>query len=95
MLSARLFLGFPVNSHFAAQLSLVNPDIVRYFVQQNGEYLIEVSYLNQLYLGKYIEGVANFAQLELLETHIYSLLKRIAPEFAYREVPLILFPLIR
>jgi len=95
MLSTCLFLGFPVNPSFAAQLSLVNPDIVRYFVKQNGDYLIEISHFNQLYLGKYIEGIASFSQLELLETHIHSLLKKLTPDFSCQEVPLILFPVIR
>lgn len=94
MLSTRLFLGFPIDSAIASNLAKINPEIVSLFIKQEGGYLTEITYLNQLYLGKYVEGTTNLPQLELLETHIYSVLKKIIPDYPHLEISLALLPVV-
>ncbi|CCB85666.1 MULTISPECIES: hypothetical protein [Parachlamydia] len=95
MLAAHLFLGFHVDFQFSESLSEINPEILRIFIQKEGDYLTEVYHRKKKYLGKSIEGVTDLTQLELLEEHIYSLLKKINPHYPCREFPLYLFPITR
>lgn len=94
MLTTALFLGFPVDSVFASHLAAINPEIIRLFFQKEEGYLTEIIYLNQTYIGKFIEGSTNVLQLELLETHIYSVLKKIIPSYPYQKKSLTLLPIV-
>ena len=95
MFTLELFVGFPVDLLFAKELVKANPNVVSTFVQETGDYLCEYTHNNIRYLGKRAGKNITLAQLDLLEKNIYSLLKKIIPEFPYDETPLYLFPIER
>lgn len=94
MYSAKLFLGFPVDQEFSFHLQKVNPHLTSLFIQKSGQYLEEVNFKGVSYLGKYAENVTDSSELELLEANVYSLLKKLVPDYSYEKVPLLLFPVL-
>lgn len=87
-----LFLGFPVSPDFARLLSKANPHVVSLFIQKGeGEYLQEMIFKEKIYLGKSVANLTDFSELELLEKHIYSILKKLVPDYPFKENPLVLF----
>lgn len=94
MFSAQLFLGFPVDQIFKQKLDQANPNLVNEFIQDDGEYLCELDHQGLRYIGKRLGGMVALPQLEMMEQNIYSLLKRIVPEFPYDEAPLYLISMI-
>lgn len=94
MFSAKLFLGFPVDQIFAHQLDQANPKLVQEFIQADGEYLCELDHQGLRYIGKWLGGIVELPKVEMMEQNIYSLLKRLVPEFPYEEVPLYLISMI-
>lgn len=95
MFNTVLFLGFPVEDIFKMSLSHVDKNILDVFISENGEYLNKIIYRNQVYLGKFAGQIVDYDGLVLLETHIYSLLKKLVPDtkYHYKKTRLILFPL--
>lgn len=93
MLTAELFLGFPVDGLFAGQLEKTNPHLVREFINETGEYLLEIQHHQMRYIGKKAGFIIELPKLELLQKNIYSLLKRLVPNFPYEETPLYLLSL--
>lgn len=93
MYSVKLFFGVPISGEIAAKLSLVNPDLLSLFVQNEDHYLREAVIQNQRYMGKSIENAVDLASLELLQANIFSLLKKILPDYPIEKHPLILLPL--
>lgn len=91
--SFKLFLGYPVDSGFEKALNGVDPAIVSLFIQDGEDYLHEVRYQGARYLGKQVSQIADFEQLELLETNIYSLLKKVVPDYPYHQKQLLIFPI--
>lgn len=91
MLEVELFVGFPVDPLFAKELSTADPHVLNAFVQEKGEYLQEYTCDGLRYLGKHVGKNINQSELDLVETNIYSLLKKVVPEFPYDETPLYLF----
>lgn len=94
MQEASLFFGFPINGLYATALAAVNEKVYRMFVGNNGSYLEEIDYKSQRYLGKSLPTLVDSAELELLQLNIYSLLKKLVPDFAYEATPLHLLPLL-
>lgn len=92
MYKVHLFLGFPVDSNFSIKLDQINPAIRTLFIKSEENYLHEVQKNNQCYLGKLIPNKSELPALEMLEANIYSLLKRLVPDYPYENVPLALFP---
>lgn len=90
-LTPHLFLGFPVNADFSRLLSEVNPYMTSLFIQEKGDYLQELVFKNGKYLGKPIENITDFSELELLEANIFSILKKLVPNYPYENTPLVLF----
>lgn len=93
MFHFQLFLGFPVDDLYSKQLDQVNPNLVKAFIQENEDYLTETHYNEMRFIGKVVGEIIALPQLELLEQNVYSLLKKIVPDFPYKEVPLYLFPI--
>jgi hypothetical protein len=93
MYISKLFFGLPVDSELSKQLGKINPKILSLFIQEGENYLIEVKMENQTYLGKSILNPIDLSSLELLEANIYSLLKKLLPEYPFHLNSLILFPL--
>ncbi len=73
---------------FSKQMDALNPNLVKQFIQKNGEYLNEINQDGIRYLGKEMGSIVSFQQLELSEANIYSLLKKLVPDFPYNECPL-------
>lgn len=92
MFEKEIFVGFPVDSLFEKELAKVNPNLVAAFIQKRGdEYLQDFVHEEIRYFGKRGGKNLTIAQLELIEENIYSLLKRLVPEFSYEEIPLYVF----
>lgn len=94
-LEAELFLGFPVDELYSNQLKSINPHIKSQFIQEGDVYLQEIVHQEMRYIGKFVGNIVEYKQLELLETNIYSILKRVVADFPYEETPLYLFPVSR
>lgn len=90
-----LFLGFPVDSLYQTGLFSVNPQLLSLYIQTNGDYLQEHFYSGTRYLGRAISSPMQICDLELLESHIYSLLTRLVPNYSYSNSKLWLLPLIQ
>ena len=93
MLNLELFVGFPVDSLFAKELDKANSSVVSTFIQDAGDYLHDYTHNDIRYLGKRAGRNLTLTQLDLLENNIYSLLRKIVPDFPYDETPLYLFPI--
>lgn len=92
MFAVELFLGFPVDALFADNKQEIDPQVVALFVQNGDEYLQDVMYKDKRYFGKFAGKINDLAALELLEEHIYSLLKKIVPSHNFEKKQLSLFP---
>ena len=92
MYSHTLFFGFPVDPLFEKELSKVNPHMLDQFIQRGGDHLEERVHLEMRYLGKDLGRLADLQTLEQLEANIFSILKKIVPDYEYGEIPLTLFP---
>lgn len=93
MIEAKLFLGFPVDDDLDLLLKKINPQFKSFFIQNNSDYLQEMTFKNRLYLGKLVENRGSISDLELLENNIYSLLKKIVNDYPFEKKPLLLFPI--
>ena len=92
MFDAELFLGFPVDALYSRQIEKANPHVVAQFIQKKGDYLQEATYDEMRFIGKEVGKIVTIPQLKQLEQNVYSILKKIVPEFPYNETPLYLFP---
>ncbi len=88
-----LFLGFPINESFSSALERNKPEYISLFIGSGDTYLNEVHFEGSRYLGKYIENETSLGQLELLEANIFSLLKKLVADYAYKSSHLFLFTL--
>lgn len=92
MLLFGLFLGYPIEDDFAEVLESVDPQVSALFItQESSEYLQEIIHNDRRYLGKFTGEAVGSQELILLESNIYSLLKKIVPNYPYDRVPLVLF----
>lgn len=89
---AHLFLGFPIDDDFDQHLKKVDTQLLEHYVGNGDDYLKEVFFHNTRYLGKFAGRGSHLADLDLLEENIYSLLKKIVPQYPYEETSLVLFP---
>lgn len=94
MVSSRLFFGFIVQEAFASKLLFVPKDLESFIIQNEEPYLYKVSHEGNIYLGKYVKSELNLAELQLVETNIFSLLKKLIPDYDYESSELYLIPII-
>lgn len=90
-----LFLGFPVDRLYQTGLFSANPQLLSLYIQENGDYLQEHYSAETRYLGCPIPSPARLLDLELLESHIFSLLTRLVPNYSFTNSKLMLMPLIQ
>ena len=83
-----------MTSSFSEELNKINPELKKLFVQNGRDYLQELNLEDQAYLGKYLEKPADLPELQLLETHIYSLLSKLVPGYPYANQALKLLPVL-
>ncbi len=90
----RLFLGFCVEPVFQQTYSSLSHELKNLFVQNGDAYLQEHFHEEKLFIGKFIDGTSDVATLELLSLNIFSLLKKLVPEYPYHQTQLRLIPVI-
>lgn len=94
MLDHRLFLGLPLTESFLQQFRQIPQPLKEAFIQdQSPDYLQQIENEGVTYLGKYIDTPYEMSALESLQTHVYSLLQRVIPDFPYADQPLFLLAL--
>ena len=93
-LDASLFLGFLVDTEVERDLNKTNACLRELFISSHDQYLHCLTYEGNNYLGKYLPAVAPITEIELIETHIISLLRRLLPQPHYTFQPLFLFPMM-
>lgn len=89
---AQLFLGFPIDSSYAKKLDLISEELKSIFIRNDsqGEYLQQIRWKDQTYLGKYVSPT-NLGSLVLLEKNIMTILKKLVSDHPYKTTSLILF----
>lgn len=92
MFDVELFLGFPIDETFEEAMASADSRLIQAFIQPNQDYIQKFVYQNVAYLGKSAGKISEISKLDLLSSHIYSLLKKIIPDYPYEKVPLVLFP---
>ncbi|MBA3602871.1 MAG: hypothetical protein H0W50_04355 [Parachlamydiaceae bacterium] len=83
-----------MNSLYRKFLLSVEQPLIDIYFQPNGNYLKEVTFQNECYFGCHLPSPTDISQLELLELHIFSLLKRLIPNYPYDSSSLVLFPVV-
>ncbi len=91
MIEFQLFLGFSVDNECSLALNATNPYIIETFIDNASEYLHEITHEGIRYIGKLLGAIESYANLELLEANIYSLLTKLSSSYNFKEKPLILF----
>lgn len=86
-----LFFGFPVEGLFALAFQSVSLEMRALFIRPEGDFLRQHTRKGVLYLGKEVDSITNLADLELLQNHIYSVLKKLLPDYPCTSTPLLLF----
>ncbi|MEZ5315363.1 MAG: hypothetical protein R3E91_04040 [Chlamydiales bacterium] len=86
MFNVQLFLGFPLDSSFEEIISKSHPQLF-FFFTKGEKYLIDLVYDKQRYLGKLVPSAMTINELEDLEIHLLSLLKRLAPQYPFSQNP--------
>lgn len=89
-----LFFGFPVNNDYDYFLKNVDLRVYELYVREGDAYLQNLTYQGIQYLGKPVSPIVEIATLELLQLNIYSLLKKLVPDFAYETIPLQIVPVV-
>lgn len=93
MFDYQLFFGYPQSDSFYRTLDQVSPALRALYIQSDpSSYLQQIEYEGVTYLGKLVDVPIEVETLEALETHIYSLLKCLVPQYSY-EQPLLLLAL--
>lgn len=92
MEDTELFLGFSLTSGFLDKFQKLNPDICSLFIQKNSNYLQKIYINNDVFIGKFVGQIVDIDKLQLIQTHIFSVLKKLVPDYNYENDSLVLFP---
>lgn len=94
MSDQRLFLGLPLSHSYLQELKKIPLPVRETFIQeQPSDYLQQIEQEGVFYLGKSIDSPYDMASIDSLQTHIYSLLKKLISDYPYDQHPLLLLPL--
>lgn len=94
MFDHQLFLGLPLSESYQQELAKLPVSTRDAFIQsQSSLYLQQIENEGRIYLGKSLGPSVELSTLESIQAHIYSLLKKLVPHYAYEEHPLLLFAL--
>lgn len=94
MFDARLFLGFSVDANLKKQLDGANHNILKYFINDTGEYLCLTSSHEEDFIGKILGDEVNLKDLELIEANINSIITKILPEHNSQNYPMRIVPVL-
>ena len=84
-MKATLFLGMPLQQlqqHTTASL-------FKLFTQEPYLQLIEQE---EIFVGKFLSSTPSLEEVELMHTHVLSIIKKMTPSYVYQEDPLSLIP---
>lgn len=84
-----LFLGLALDEEFHRELAQINPYLSSLMIGKE-DYLQEAHAQGQSYLGKCLAPLPTLDQIEDLEKHVLSLLKKLVPHYSYSQNPLLL-----
>jgi hypothetical protein len=84
MYDYQLFLGLCLDSAYLEKFKTVSPAVRSAFVQEHPHYLQLIDYQHKIYLGKRLESMITFSSLDYLESHIYSILRRLVADYPYQ-----------
>jgi hypothetical protein len=94
MIDTQLFLGLPLSDSYQQELSRQPASVRELFIQlHSSPYLQQLESEGILYLGKYLGSSVEFATLDVVQAHIYSILKKLIPHYSDEEQPLLLLAL--
>jgi hypothetical protein len=85
-----LFCGVKLTPRLKAGLAQAPQTLKDQFIGNPSGDLLVVSYLQEDYLGKPVGAKSDYTSLELVESHIHSVLKKLMPDFDYRQHPAVL-----
>lgn len=92
MFDCKLFLGLPLSLAFQQELDQLPNSMREIFIQSEpSPYLQRIECEGVGYLGKYLGASVELNDLDSLQDHIYSLLKKLIPSYPYE--PLLLLSL--
>jgi len=86
--TSSLFLGLPKTETYDQALRAADQELVWIFLSNDGQYLHEVEYQDVKYIGKPVGEITDMKTLLLLESNIYSLLKKLFPDIQVTNTPL-------
>ncbi len=89
MFDLKLLLGIAADVEFEQIVGRTNPNLVS-LLMSGGDYLSEISLDNQRYLCKPIPLSTTVNQLENIEIHLLSLLRKLAPNYSFAKNPPVL-----
>lgn len=89
-----MFFGFPVDERFSSALKSLDPRMIDLYVQEGEAYLQSIENEGSKFLGKPVGSITETSTLELLQLNIYSILKKLVPDFPYESTPLQLVPIV-
>jgi hypothetical protein len=78
----QLYLAFSITDAFEKACQKTNPYLFKFFTSGN-EYLEEILIAQKKYLAKACIPCSTVEALEGLEKHVLSILKQLAPSFAF------------
>jgi hypothetical protein len=91
MFDTILFLGFPLSDSYQRELQQLPSAERELFIQkQVSPYLQQIEDKGIVYLGKSLGSSIEMTALESMQSHIYSLLRKLIPHFPYEQHPLLL-----
>ena len=90
ILDLKLFFGFEVEASLEDALSKANSHAVQLFINNSSEYLHEVFHNGNRYIGKFIGEISSPSELELLQANIYSITKKLVPNYDFNLNPAVL-----
>lgn len=93
-IEVELFFGFPLDEQFLSALDSVDKRLYDLYVQKGDAYLQRFDHEGRSYLGKPVGMISDVSTLELLQLNIYSLLKKLLPDFPFDTTPLQLVPIV-
>lgn len=91
MQDVHVFIGMPLEGLFLATYEAVPAQKRALFVGKDETSLREIQYQDKKYVGRFVPAMSSITDLEMIEQNVFSVLKRLTPEFHFDETPLILF----
>lgn len=89
MFDYHLFLGFPINLDLNQKLQSI-PEVLRSLYLQGNEYLQIIEIEGSCFAGKVLGQSVDSSSLDLIQEHIFSILKLLFPAYAFEKHDLLL-----